>query len=745
MFFADIIVDISHESIDKTFQYIVPEELKDLVKVGDRVDIPFGNRKEMTGYIVGFSHKPKVEVEKLKPVIAISSKAIALERRNILLAEWIRSRFGGTMNECLKTVLPVKKSVRPIVKKEVVAKASTEAIREAVDTAIRKKHVAKERLLTALLSGDAIDYSLIKDKLNISSQTLNALEKAGLIEIVSTKLYRNPDYSKKINKSKPVLNEEQADAVDIFTADYDTGKRGVYLLHGVTGSGKTEVYLEMIEHVISMGKQAIVLIPEISLTFQTIRRFTERFGERVAYFNSRLSDGERFDQYMRAKEGDIDIIIGPRSALFTPFDNLGIIIIDEEHEGSYKSESAPKYHARETAIHLAQMTGASVVLGSATPSVESYKKAKDGTYTLLTLTKRAKAAKLPAVSIVDMREELKKKNKTIFSAELTNLLADRLRKKEQVMLFLNRRGYSGFVSCRACGEAIKCPHCEVTLTEHYDGKMRCHYCGYTIVKPKTCPKCQSPYIGAFGSGTQKIEEGVHKLFPEARVLRMDADTTREKDSYDKILTAFADREADILIGTQMIVKGHDFPGVTLMGVLAADLSLFAADYRAPEKTFQLLAQAAGRAGRDELPGDVIIQTYKPDHYAVVNAAAQDYESFYEQEIAFRNIMKYPPEGHILSILFEGKSEDSCRNICSDICKKLKENNRTRQEDAGLTILGPAPAGISKINDIYRCVVYFKHNDEEILQKISQDLLDEKEAILKKGVQATVDMDPMNIY
>ncbi len=744
MLFADIIVDISHESIDRTFQYMVPAELEKVLKVGDRVDIPFGNRKEMTGYIVGFSEAPKVEIEKIKPIIGPSSKAIALEGRNIVLAEWIRAHFGGTMNECLKTVLPVKKTVRPVVKKEVVAAVDMAGLQEAIEVAVRKKHVAKERLLSALLSGEPIDEALIKDKLSISGQTLNALEKAGLISIVTTKMDRNPDFVKANKKPKPVLNEEQEEAVDTFIADYDCNKRRTYLLYGVTGSGKTEVYLEMIEHVLAQGKQAIVLIPEISLTFQTIRRFTERFGDRVAYFNSRLSAGERFDQYMKAKEGRIDIIIGPRSALFTPFDKPGIIIIDEEHEGSYKSESAPKYHARETAIELARMTGASVVLGSATPSVESYRKAKTGEYTLLTLKKRAKAATLPRVSIVDMREELKKKNRTIFSAELVNLMEDRLKKKEQIMLFLNRRGYSGFVSCRACGEAIKCPHCEVTLTEHYDGKMRCHYCGYTIDKPRVCPKCQSPYIGAFGSGTQKIEEGVHKLFPEARVLRMDADTTREKESYDKILTSFSDGEADILIGTQMIVKGHDFPGVTLMGVLAADLSLFAADYRAPEKTFELLAQAAGRAGRDSLPGHVIIQTYKPEHYAVVAAAAQDYDSFYEQEIVFRRLMKYPPEGHILSLLFEGKNEERCRNVCSDICKELDKSNKDRQENTGLTILGPAPAGISKINDVYRCVVYYKHKDEGVLFNISGDLYEKRDGILKTGVQITVDMDPINM-
>ncbi len=745
MVFADIIVDISHESIDKTFQYIVPPELMDIVKVGDRVDIPFGNRKDMTGYIVGFSAAPSIAPEKLKPIIGLSSKAIALEGRNIMLAEWIRAHFGGTMNECLKTVLPVKKTVRPVVKKEVMAAVDADTLQAAIDEAVKKRHVAKERLLMALQSGRSVEYSLIKDKLNISVNTLTSLEKAGIIKTISTKLDRNPDFVKAVTGVKPVLNEEQQAAVDIFSADYDEGKRKTYLLFGVTGSGKTEVYLEMIEHVISTGKQAIVLIPEISLTFQTIRRFTERFGDRVAYFNSRLSAGERFDQYMKAKEGRIDIIIGPRSALFTPFAAPGIIIIDEEHEGSYKSEGAPRYHARETAIELARMTGASVVLGSATPSVESYKKAEDGQYTLLILRKRAKAASLPTVSVVDMREELKRKNRSIFSAELVDLMADRLKKREQIMLFLNRRGYSGFVSCRACGEAIKCPHCAVTLTEHYDGKMRCHYCGYTIVKPRNCPKCQSVYIGAFGSGTQKIEEGVHKIFPEARVLRMDADTTKEKDSYDKILTSFADREADILIGTQMIVKGHDFPGVTLMGVLAADLSLFAADYRAPEKTFQLLAQAAGRAGRDRLAGDVVIQTYKPDHYAVINAAAQDYESFYRQEISFRRLMKYPPEGHVLSLLFEGKSEEICRKLCSDISNELYAQVKDRQDDAGLTVLGPAPAGISKINDVYRCVIYYKHKKEEVLQRISEDLFEKRERILKTGVQITVDMDPMNVY
>ena len=545
---------------------------------------------------------------------------------------------------------------------------------------------------------------------------------------------------------------------DDFCSEYDAGIRKTYLLHGITGSGKTEVYMEMIEHVLAKGKQVILLIPEIALTYQTVMRFYKRFGDRISIMNSRLSKGERFDQYMRAKQGDIDIMIGPRSALFAPFDKLGLIIIDEEHEGSYKSEMPPKYHAREVAIYRASLLGASVVLGSATPSLEAYKRAKDGEYKLYELKERISGAKLPRVYIVDLREELKKKNKSIFSEKLKELIIDRLNKKEQIMLFLNRRGFAGFVSCRSCGHVMKCPHCDVSLTYHYGRdkqKLVCHYCGYDEEMPNKCPSCGSPYIATFGTGTQKVEEMVKKEFPTARVLRMDMDTTAGKEGHEKILSAFANREADILVGTQMIVKGHDFGNVSLVGILAADLSLYANDYRAAEKTFQLLTQAAGRAGRSKDNGEVVIQTYNPEHYSVTTAAANDYEAFYDREIAFRTMMKYPPVSNILVAFLTSKNDEVVAKA-AELFKaavldyKIQMKSQIDTEDVQVTedleIIGPVKANVAKVNDIYRYVLYMKHMDYNYLKNLKnfmEGFIDY--STIFKGCSVQFDFNPMNSY
>ena len=515
-------------------------------------------------------------------------------------------------------------------------------------------------------------------------------------------------------------------------------------MHGVTGSGKTEVYMEMIDKVLREGKQVIMLIPEISLTYQTVLRFYKRFGNRISILNSRLSAGERYDQYIRAKKGEVDIIIGPRSALFTPFPNLGLIIIDEEHENSYKSESVPKYHARETAIERAKMTGASVVLGSATPSVESYKKAMDKEYTLFTLKDRAvPGSHLPTIHLVDLREELKAKNRSIFSRQLKNSIEERLAKKEQVMLFINRRGYSGFVSCRSCGHVLKCSHCDISLTYHKTGKLACHYCGYEEPMPKLCPECGSPYIAAFGTGTQKIEEITQREFPNARILRMDADTTGSKDGYEKILSAFAEHKADILVGTQMIVKGHDFKNVTLVGILAADLSLYVGDYRSAERTFQLLVQASGRAGRGVCSGEVFIQTYTPDHYSITTAAKQDYLAFYEQEIQYRKMLSYPPEAHIMAVMVTGRWEDIV-GYSAEFLKEALETGFVNIDQ--IKIIGPAKASIAKLNDIYRQVMYVKAKDYEILVEAKNFLEGfSRYSERMKKVSVQFDFDPMSSY
>ena len=484
--------------------------------------------------------------------------------------------------------------------------------------------------------------------------------------------------------------------MDTIIADYDNGDYKTYLLHGVTGSGKTEVYLEAIEHVLNKGRQVIVLIPEIALTFQTVQRFYHRFGDKVSIMNSRMSKGERYDQFLRAQRGDISVMIGPRSALFTPFSNIGLIVIDEEHEGAYKSETVPRYHAREVACHIAKEAGASVILGSATPSMESYYAAMNGHIELIKLGSRAGSGKLPAVDIVDLREELRLGNRTIFSNRLRELMSERLAKHEQIMLFLNKRGVAGFISCRSCGKVMKCPHCDVSLTEHADGRLMCHYCGYTTPKITACPSCGSRYVSGFRAGTEGVEAQVKKTFPQARVLRMDMDTTRGKDGHEKILSEFANGNADILIGTQMIVKGHDFPNVTLMGVLAADMSLYASDYRASERTFQLLTQAAGRAGRAEKSGNVVIQTYTPEHFSIVSAANQDYNAFYEQEIAYRKLCGYPPADNLMKIMLS--SSDEMLLTKSAAWVKAFVDNSCKAK--GLMCIGPADAPIYKIKDVY---------------------------------------------
>ncbi len=742
--YADVIVDISHEKLDKTYQYKVKPSQEAACTIGTLVTIPFGkgNRK-IKGYVVGLSEIPNWDIDKIKELEVIEN-GIAIEGQLIQLAYWIKEHYGATLNDALKVVIPVKKVVKNVEKKYIHLKCSKEEATDFLECFKRKNNKGRVRLLEALLSDDGMDFQTAIQSLNIARTTIQDLERLHIIEIKREIIYRNPISMLKREKTGVVLNEEQKVIVEAVKKDYLEGIRKTYLIHGITGSGKTEVYMEMIDTVLQEGKQVIMLIPEISLTYQTVMRFYKRFGNRISILNSRLSQGERYDQYMRAKKGEVDIMIGPRSALFTPFSNLGLIIIDEEHESSYKSEGLPKYHARETAIQRANMVGASVVLGSATPSIEAYKRAKDGEYELFTLKSRAsKDSYLPNIHLVDLREELKAKNRSIFSRKLKMLIEDRLLKKEQVMLFINRRGYSGFVSCRSCGHVLKCCHCDISLTFHKTGKLACHYCGYEEEMPKLCPECGSPYIAAFGTGTQKIEELVEKEFPNARILRMDADTTSGKDGHEKVLTAFAEHKADILVGTQMIVKGHDFKDVTLVGILAADLSLYAGDYRAAERTFELLVQASGRAGRGNKAGEVVIQTYTPEHYSIKTASESDYEAFYNQEILYRKMLQYPPEAHIMAVLISGRKEEDVKDK-ANLLKQVMELELKEQDK--IKVIGPAKASIAKLNDIYRQVMYIKSSDYTLLIEI-KDFLEgfSKYSENMKMVNVQFDFDPMNSY
>lgn len=741
--YADIIVDISHEKVDRPFQYKIPENLLGQIVPGVRVHVPFGKgNKDIIGYVVEISEKTDYPVDKIKEITCLDEKGTTAQSDLIQTAYWMKRHYGSTMITALKTVLPVKQKRKPLEKRKVTRCCDADSVEKYLEECIRKHQTAKARVLEALLQEEVLPYELLRQKRNVAASTLQSLEKQGIIRIESESYYRNP--VKQITErelAKP-LSEKQQFIIDDVMQDYGNGRRGTYLVHGITGSGKTEVYLGIIEQMIARGKQAIVLIPEIALTYQTLLRFYKRFGDRVSVMNSTLSAGEKYDQMERARNGNLDVIIGPRSALFTPFPDLGVIIIDEEHENSYKSESMPKYHARETAIQIASMKNASVVLGSATPSLEAYYRAKKGEYKLYELKERLTGGQLPQVYTVDLREELKEGNRSIFSRKLKELIAARLQAGEQIMLFLNRRGYAGFISCRACGYVMKCPHCDVSLSEHRNGTLVCHYCGYTEKKPAKCPSCGSKYLLGFKAGTEQIEAAVHKEFPEATVLRMDADSTRTKDSYEKILSAFADGQADILVGTQMIVKGHDFPNVTLVGVLAADLSLNQSDYRAGERTFQLLTQAAGRAGRGTKAGEVVIQTYQPEHYSIIHAANQDYEGFYEEEITYREFMAYPPVAHMLAVLVVSKTEEEGHRLSEQFAAEVQQKF---SGEPGLCMIGPVPAAVSKINDLYRHVLYLKHSDYEKLVCV-KDLLEEYSKNLElKNQTVQFDFDPMNTY
>lgn len=736
--FAQIIIDISHEKVDRTFDYRIPPQLEDRISVGVLVKIPFGKGNSLRkGYVVGITDHADYDADKIKEIAGIVEGSVSAESQLIMLAWWLKEQYGSTMNQALKTVLPVKQKVKPKEKKVLRLLIPEEQLEAVTAEAEKKSYKARVRLFKALKENPLIPYEVASGQMNLSAATLKPVIEKGYVALESEEIFRNPVKDAGSRVKAVDLNGEQQAVVDAFCEDYEAGKRETYLIHGITGSGKTEVYMEMISRVISEGKQVIVLIPEIALTYQTVMRFYGRFGNRVSIINSRLSAGERYDQFERARGGDIDIMIGPRSALFTPFSRLGLIIIDEEHEGAYKSEVVPRYHAREVAVKRAQMQNASVVLGSATPSLEAYTKALRGEYRLFSLHTRAKAdSRLADVAVVDLREELKAGNKSIFSRRLQQMIGDRLEKKEQIMMFINRRGYANFVSCRSCGEAIKCPHCDVTLTLHKDNRLVCHYCGYSIPMPDKCPSCGSPYIANFGVGTQKIEMMTKKMFPQARVLRMDLDTTSKKGGHEEILSAFAEGDADILIGTQMIVKGHDFPDVTLVGVLAADLSLYTPDYRAAERTFQLLTQAAGRAGRDARHGDVIIQTYNPEHYSIVTAAEQDYETFYHQEMAYRRLMKYPPVNVLFTVQMASKSEAAL----VEAADRLAAHITPQADEEKVQMIGPVDASVYKINDIYRKILYLKQENYDILIKIRDhiDCFQQEKSEIFKGVVVQYD-------
>lgn len=719
MIYADIVIDISSDKLDRSFQYRVPKELEREIKAGMVVSIPFGHGNQLRrGYVTGFSEKPKIASAKLKEIHEICSGEETTESRLIALAAWMKENYGSTMIQALKTVLPIQEKIKVKEKKYLCLNVSEDEGHRLLEELEKTRFRARTRLLKELLEKKRLDSTLASKELGATSAVVKKLQEQGIIRIEYDEIFRNSLDTSDIPAVEQVpLSEEQEEAVRQIREEWKTTSPRPVLIEGVTGSGKTQIYMKLIEETLTRGEQAIVLVPEIALTYQTVRRFYARFGNKVSVINSRQSQGERYDQFRRAKHGEVQVMIGPRSALFTPFGNLGLIVIDEEHEPSYKSESSPRYHARETAVQRAVLEHAHVIMGSATPSLEAYSRAMDGRYALVRLNARYGSRPMPQVFISDLREELKAGNRSVLSRKLREKISVRLEKNEQVILFLNRRGYAGFVSCRSCGQVMKCPHCDVSLSEHNNDRLLCHYCGYEIRKPQACPTCGSPYIGGFKAGTQQIEKVVREIFPGVRTLRMDFDTTRNKGSYEKILAAFARHEADVLVGTQMIVKGHDFPDVTLVGVVAADLSLNAEDYRCAERTFQLLCQAVGRGGRGDRPGEAVIQTYQPDHYCIQAAAVQDYRAFYEEEMNYRVLLDYPPASHMLAVLGSGPEEE----LLVQAMHYLKLYVQRIYKETDLHMIGPAYAAVGKIKDIYRQVIYLKHKDYSTLVRIKDQL------------------------
>ncbi len=584
----------------------------------------------------------------------------------------------------------------------------------------------------------SVPLKVITEELQITDAPIKALVKKGLLSEKYVEVYRNPYDDDDFEQTKPFpLTEEQKQVITPILSSITNETYNPFLLYGVTGSGKTEVYLQSIAAVLEKGKEAIVLVPEIALTPQMVDRFKGRFGSQVAVLHSALSVGEKYDEWRKILRKEVKVVVGARSAVFAPFENLGIIIIDEEHESSYKQEDNPRYHARDVAVWRGQYHKCPIVLGSATPTLESFARAKKGVYELLTMEKRMNEQALPTVEIVDMREELRDGNRSMFSKALHEKIADRLEKKEQMVLFLNRRGHSTFVMCRDCGYVVQCPHCDISLTYHkMNHRLKCHYCSYEENMPTACPACQSTYIRFFGTGTQKVEEEITKLFPEARVIRMDVDTTSRKGMHEKLLKAFGEEKADILLGTQMIAKGLDFPKVTLVGVLTADTMLHLPDFRASEKTYQLLTQVSGRAGRHELPGEVIIQTYTPEHYSIELAKNQQYDVFFDQEMQMRRTRQYPPYYYV--VLVTVSHPELLKAV--QVTEKIVGHLRTHCSQQTM-VLGPVASAIPRIKDRYRYQCMIKYKREPNLKNVLKMVNEHYQAEMQKELQISIDFNP----
>lgn len=729
--YAEVIVNSDALDIDRPFTYEIGEELKEIIKVGQLVKVPFGVKNNpVDGFVIGIKEEEPTKGMRIKKLKSITFQTEVLSNDNLKVIEFLRQNYMCKYIDAIRLLIPhgVLKGTKNKSKKVIVW------VKDIDD---KKKSEDYIKILNFIKLNDGLytKAQLTKEH-SIGLYKLNKLIDEGYLKSQEEIVYRynSREYSEFKEKN---LTVEQEYAINKIL---DTDKN-IVLLKGVTGSGKTEVYMRLVEKEILNGKSAIILVPEISLTPQMIERFKGRFGRDVAVFHSKLSDGERFDEWHRINEGKAKVIVGARSALFSPAKDIGVIIIDEEHENTYKSDKNPKYQTKEVAEFLSKIKGCKVILGSATPSIETYYRAITGEIELVELKNRVDSKPMPTMELVDMRNELKVGNMSLFSRKLYSEIKEALKRKEQVILFLNRRGLSTFVSCRSCGYVFKCPECDVSMTYHKNDYLICHYCGRAEKGKKTCPKCESKYVKYFGAGTQRVEDEVFKYFSEAKILRMDVDTTRSKESYESIYNKFKSGEGDILIGTQMISKGLDFPNVTLVGVLAADISINIPDYRSAERTFQIITQVGGRAGRGDKKGKVLIQTYTPEHYSLQYAKNYNYEGFFDEELKARALMYYPPFGKILLINGLSKNEESLKNFMKKVSVELEA---IKKGYVGIQMLGPVPCIVTKIKDNYRWQIVFKGDISLDFCKKVKDRLYELNKNVYNEIRVTIDINPNNL-
>lgn len=730
--YAEVIINSDAIEIDRPFTYKVKEELLDIIEIGHRVKVPFGVKNKPTeAFVLGLKCEGIENVKKIKYISSILDDIPILTRDDLKLVDFLRENYLCKYIDAIRTIIPsgLSKGIKNKKKTVIVFNKELDGKLKDKDNYVKIVNLIKEK------DGELTKSEIINDY-SLSSYSLNKLIENGYLLTEDRVVYRYNTRSY-IEESKNVLNDEQKNA---FNKILNSDKKG-FLLKGVTGSGKTEVYMNLVGETLKEGKSAIVLVPEISLTPQMIERFKGRFGKNVALFHSKLSQGERFDEWYRIKKGEARLVVGARSAIFLPLDNLGIIIIDEEHENTYKSEQNPKYLTKEVAKFLSEIKGCKYILGSATPSIETYYEALNGKLELVEIKNRVSNRPLPQMEIVDMREELKSRNLSLLSRSLYNEMKETLERKEQIILFLNRRGFSSFVSCRSCGYVFKCPECDLSMTYHKNGYLICHYCGRAQREQKVCPECGSKYVKFFGAGTQRVEEEVKKYFPKARVMRMDVDTTRNKDSHENIYNAFKSGEGDVLIGTQMVSKGLDFKNVTLVGVLAADIALNIPDYRSSERTYQIITQVAGRAGRGEKKGKVVIQTYTPNSLSLQYAIENNYNDLYNEEIKVRKIMNYPPFSTIFLINSISKDERKLKEFMNKVGESLRKLLDSREN---IQILGPVPCIITKLKDNYRWQIIIKGNLDNKLKLKIKDILYELNKSVYNEIRISMDINPNNM-